>query len=217
MRDSEWEKDTFDELLHQALASDDAPSDDFTARLMEQVRRTPQERVKNRPYRKILAAAVACVVIAVAIPLAMPRMGSTADSAAATSGSEASQYAADESGEDLLVNSCTKNSSPSDSAPTSDSADDSADDGADNGLPDENQYQKSMDADGDGSEAITLTGTDAQDARALLEGMSISPASVEETDSVYALTAEQAAALGEQIDALNGVESACTLILEDNT
>lgn len=39
---------------------------------MEQVRRTPQEKAKNRPYKKILAAVAACAVIAVAIPLVMP-------------------------------------------------------------------------------------------------------------------------------------------------
>ena len=48
MKDNERENDIFDELLRDALASNAAPSDDFTARLMEQVRRTPQEK----PLRK---------------------------------------------------------------------------------------------------------------------------------------------------------------------
>ena len=56
MKHNEWENDGFDELLRDALASDAAPSGDFTERLMEQVRRTPQEKAKNRPYKKILAA-----------------------------------------------------------------------------------------------------------------------------------------------------------------
>ena len=78
MKHNEWENDGFDELLRDALASDAAPSGDFTERLMEQVRRTPQEKAKNRPYKKILAAVAACAVIAVAIPLVMPRGNSTA-------------------------------------------------------------------------------------------------------------------------------------------
>ena len=43
MKHNEWENDGFDELLRDALASDAAPSGDFTERLMEQGRRTPQE------------------------------------------------------------------------------------------------------------------------------------------------------------------------------
>ena len=78
MKHNEWENDGFDELLRDALASDAAPSGDFTERLMEQVRRTPQEKAKNRPYKKILAAVAACAVIAAAIPLVMPRGNSTA-------------------------------------------------------------------------------------------------------------------------------------------
>lgn len=78
MKHNEWENDGLDELLRDALASDAAPSGDFTERLMEQVRRTPQEKAKNRPYKKILAAVAACAVIAAAIPLVMPRGNSTA-------------------------------------------------------------------------------------------------------------------------------------------
>ena len=37
MKNNERENDVFDELLRDALASDAAPSEDFTARLMEQV------------------------------------------------------------------------------------------------------------------------------------------------------------------------------------
>ena len=54
MKDTEY--DVFDQLLEDALASDAVPSDDFTARLMEQVRRTPQERPRHmRPALKVLA------------------------------------------------------------------------------------------------------------------------------------------------------------------
>ena len=52
MKHNEWENDGFDELLRDALASDAAPSGDFTERLMEQVRRTPQEKAKNRSWRQ---------------------------------------------------------------------------------------------------------------------------------------------------------------------
>ena len=70
MKNNERENDVFDELLRDALASDAAPSEDFTARLMEQVRRTPQEKpLRKQPVIKLLAAVAACAVIAVAIPL----------------------------------------------------------------------------------------------------------------------------------------------------
>ena len=52
MKHNEWENDGFDELLRDALASDAAPSGDFTERLMEQVRRTPQEKAKTVPIRR---------------------------------------------------------------------------------------------------------------------------------------------------------------------
>ena len=69
MKNNERENDVFDELLRDALASDAAPSEDFTARLMEQVRRTPQEKpLRKQPVIKLLAAVAACAVIAVAIP-----------------------------------------------------------------------------------------------------------------------------------------------------
>ena len=45
--------------------------------------------------------------------------------------------------------------------------------------------------------------------------MDIQPAAEEGECATYELTAEQAAALGEQVDALYGIEGACTLILED--
>lgn len=191
MKDTEY--DVFDQLLEDALASDAVPSDDFTARLMEQVRRTPQERPRHmRPALKVLAALAACAVIAAAIPLAMPRMGSAADSSAAAADTAdvmdgaVKQYAADDAENNMIVGS----------APDGDAAD---------------RKEKS----GDTPETVTLTGADAQKAQSVLADMSLQPFDQEDSATVYELTAEEAAALGEQVDALYGIEGACTLILED--
>lgn len=191
MKDTEY--DVFDQLLEDALASDAVPSDDFTARLMEQVRRTPQERPRHmRPALKALAALAACAVIAAAIPLAMPRMGSAADSSAAAADTAngmdgaVKQYAADDAENNMMVGS----------APDGDAAD---------------RKEKS----GDTPETVTLTGADAQKAQSVLADMSLQPFDQEDSATVYELTAEEAAALGEQVDALYGIESPCTLILED--
>lgn len=191
MKDTEY--DVFDQLLEDALASDAVPSDDFTARLMEQVRRTPQERPRHmRPALKVLAALAACAVIAAAIPLAMPRMGSAADSSAAAADTAdvmdgaVNQYAADDAENNMMVGS----------APDGDAAD---------------RKEKS----GDTPETVTLTGADAQKAQSVLADMSLQPFDQEDSATVYELTAEEAAALGEQVDALYGIEGPCTLILED--
>ena len=192
MKDTEY--DVFDQLLEDALASDAVPSDDFTARLMEQVRRTPQERPRHmRPALKVLAALAACAVIAAAIPLAMPRMGSAADSSAAAADTAdvmdgaVKQYAADDAENNMVVGS----------APDGDAAD---------------RKEKS----GDTPETVTLTGADAQKAQSVLADMSLQPFDQEDSATVYELTAEEAAALGEQVDALYGIEGPCTLILEEN-
>lgn len=191
MKDTEY--DVFDQLLEDALASDAVPSDDFTARLMEQVRRTPQERPRHmRPALKMLAALAACAVIAAAIPLAMPRMGSAADSSAAAADTAdvmdgaVKQYAADDAENNMMVGS----------APDGDAAD---------------RKEKS----GDTPETVTLTGADAQKAQSVLADMSLQPFDQEDSATVYELTVEEAAALGEQVDALYGIEGPCTLILED--
>lgn len=191
MKDTEY--DVFDQLLEDALASDAVPSDDFTARLMEQVRRTPQERPRHmRPALKALAALAACAVIAAAIPLAMPRMGSAADGSAAAADTAdvmdgaVNQYAADDAENNMMVGS----------APDGDAAD---------------RKEKS----GDTPETVTLTGADAQKAQSVLADMSLQPFDQEDSATVYELTAEEAAALGEQVDALYGIEGPCTLILED--
>ena len=191
MKDTEY--DVFDQLLEDALASDAVPSDEFTARLMEQVRRTPQERPRHmRPALKVLAALAACAVIAAAIPLAMPRMGSAADSSAAAADTAdvmdgaVNQYAADDAENNMMVGS----------APDGDAAD---------------RKEKS----GDTPETVTLTGADAQKAQSVLADMSLQPFDQEDSATVYELTVEEAAALGEQVDALYGIEGPCTLILED--
>lgn len=191
MKDTEY--DVFDQLLEDALASDAVPSDDFTARLMEQVRRTPQERPRHmRPALKVLAALAACAVIAAAIPLAMPRMGSAADSSAAAADTAdvmdgaVNQYAADDAENNMMVGS----------APDGDAAD---------------RKEKS----GDTPETVTLTGADAQKAQSVLADMSLQPFDQEDSATVYELTVEEATALGEQVDALYGIEGPCTLILED--
>ena len=86
MNREERENDVLEQLLRESLASDAEPAGDFTARLMEQVHRTPQDKARKQPYQKILAALAACAVIAAAIPLVMPRASNqaatSADSAA---------------------------------------------------------------------------------------------------------------------------------------
>ena len=97
--------DKFDELLRDALVSDETPSSDFTRRVMAQVAATPQERPRRRafPYLKVAVAAAACLVLVYVgtLPLRM-RAGSaapgnaaystvTSDSAAAESAPEAGE------------------------------------------------------------------------------------------------------------------------------
>ena len=156
MKHNEWENDGFDELLRDALASDAAPSGDFTERLMEQVRRTPQEKAKNRPYRKILAAVAACAVIAVAIPLVMPRGNSTAsaDNAAPMMDMTADDGAYDN--EYMTSGAPNGDREPADSQQK---VTEDAKNGADD-LP-------LIDAD----QEITLVGQDADDAKAALDEM----------------------------------------------
>ena len=145
-----------------------------------------------RPALKVLAALAACAVIAAAIPLAMPRMGSAADSSAAAADTAdvmdgaVNQYAADDAENNMMVGS----------APDGDAAD---------------RKEKS----GDTPETVTLTGADAQKAQSVLADMSLQPFDQEDSATVYELTVEEAAALGEQVDALYGIEGPCTLILED--
>ena len=192
MKHNEWENDAFDELLRDALASDAAPSEDFTERLMERVRRTPQEKAKNRPYKKILAAVAACAVIAIAIPLALPRMGSSADTAAqimngADSAAEDIADDADRNQPLMMIPSAAEDTGSNEKI---------ASDGADE------------------TETLTLTGEDAQTALAALDAMDIQPTETEHDRYTYDLTEQQAQELGETVDALYGVEGGLTLVLE---
>ena len=200
MKHNEWENDGFDELLRDALASDAAPSDDFTERLMEQVRRTPQEKAKNRPYKKILAAVAACAVIAAAIPLVLPHGGveAGADNAAPMMDTNT----ADDGAYDNEYMTSGAPSGDCDPADSQQKATEDAKNGADD-LP-------LIDAD----QKITLVGQDAADAKAVLNEMGISPVSAESSSYTYDLTEQQAQELGETVMALYGVEGDLILVLE---
>ena len=195
MNREERENDVLEQLLRESLASDAEPAEDFTARLMEQVRRTPQEKARKQPYQKILAALAACAVIAVAIPLIMPRMGSqnavSADSAAPEMQEEANGA---DTADDRLVYS---------TAPTN---------GGEEDLDTAGQQDRKQDY--GAGEAVTLTGQDAGEAREVLDAMAVEPVSAEDGSVTYDLTREQAAALGETVEALHDIDGGVTLILE---
>ena len=195
MNREERENDVLEQLLRESLASDAEPAEDFTARLMEQVHRTPQDKARKQPYQKILAALAACAVIAVAIPLIMPRMGSqnavSADSAAPEMQEEANGA---DTADDRLVYS---------TAPTNSSEEDF--DAA--GQQDRKQNFGA-------GEAVTLTGQEAGEAREVLDAMAVEPVSAEDGSVTYDLTREQAAALGETVEALHDIDGGVTLILE---
>lgn len=205
MKNNERENDVFDELLRDALASDAAPSEDFTSRLMEQVRRTPQEKpLRKQPVIKLLAAVAACAVIAVAIPLVTGGMGSSAADQAASADSAAPEASM---------------GADADGAPRSQEGgsiyltDEPADE---NGMSDESQDNsenwKQMTGSAETVNALTLTGQDARDAKAALDAVDIQPAKTETDRYIYVLTEQQE--LGRTVDALYGVEGSLTLILE---
>ncbi len=207
MKNNERENDVFDELLRDALASDAAPSEDFTSRLMEQVRRTPQEKpLRKQPVIKLLAAVAACAVIAVAIPLVTGGMGSSAADQAASADSAAPEASM---------------GADADGAPRSQEGgsiyltDEPADE---NGMSDESQDNsenwKQMTGSAETVNALTLTGQDARDAKAALDAVDIQPAKTETDRYIYVLTEQQAQELGRTVDALYGVEGSLTLILE---
>lgn len=199
MKHNEWENDGFDELLRDALASDAAPSGDFTERLMEQVRRTPQEKAKNRPYRKILAAVAACAVIAVAIPLVMPRGNSTAS---ADNAAPMMDMTADDGAYDNEYMTSGAPSGDREPADSQQKVTEDAKNGADD-LP-------LIDAD----QEITLVGQDAADAKAALDEMGVLPVSAERGSYTYDLTEQQAQELGKTVMALYSVEGDLILVLE---
>ena len=195
MNREERENDVLEQLLRESLASDAEPAEDFTARLMEQVRRTPQEKARKQPYQKILAALAACAVIAVAIPLVMPRMGSQAPTSADCAPQEVLENANGAgTADDQLVYS---------TAPTNDSEEDF--DAAE--QQDRKQYYGA-------GETVTLTGQEAGEAREALDAMVVEPISAGDGSVVYDLTREQAAALGETVEALHDIDGGVTLILE---
>ena len=195
MNREERENDVLEQLLRESLASDAEPAGDFTARLMEQVRRTPQEKARKQPYQKILAALAACAVIAVAIPLVMPRMGSQAPTSADSAAPEMWEEA---NGADTADNQLVYST-----APTNDSEEDF--DAA--GQQDRKQ-------DYGAGETVTLTGQEAGVAREALEAMAVEPVSAGDGSVTYDLTREQAAALGETVEALHNIDGGVTLILE---
>lgn len=199
MKHNEWENDGFDELLRDALASDAAPSDDFTERLMEQVRRTPQEKAKNRPYKKILAAVAACAVIAVAIPLVMPHgsIEAGADNAAPMMDMTADDGAYD--------NEYMTSGAPSGDREPADGQQKIAEEPK-NGMED----LLLIGAD----QEITLVGQDADDAKAALDEMGIQPTAAENSSYTYVLTEQQAQELGKTVDALYNIEGSLALVLE---
>lgn len=208
MKDNERENDIFDELLRDALASNAAPSDDFTARLMEQVRRTPQEKpLEKQPVVKLLAALAACAVIVIAVPLLMPRMGSgafdqmvSADSAAP----EAAMNNADDraAGDNQMMYP---------TVPEPDSTGGAPDDGLNSQLK---QDEVPRDSHNDSVQALTLAGQDAKDAKAALDEMDVQPTKTETDRYIYDLTQQQVQELGQTVDALYGAEDGLILILE---
>ena len=195
MNREERENDVLEQLLRESLASDAEPAEDFTARLMEQVHRTPQDKARKQPYQKILAALAACAVIAVAIPLIMPRMGSqnavSADSAAPEMQEEANGA---DTADDRLVYS---------TAPTN---------GGEEDFDTAGQQDRKQNF--GAGEAVTLTGQEAGEAREVLDAMAVEPVSAGDGSVVYDLTREQAAALGETVEALHNIDGGVTLILE---
>lgn len=199
MKHNEWENDGFDELLRDALASDAAPSGDFTERLMEQVRRTPQEKAKNRPYKKILAAVAACAVIAAAIPLVMPHGNSmaSADNAAPMMDTNADDGAYDS---EYMTGAAAGDCEPADSQQKST---EDAKNGADDLPP-------LIDAE----QEVMLVGQDAADAKAALDEMGVLPVSAERGSYTYDLTEQQAQELGKTVMALYSVEGDLILVLE---
>ena len=195
MNREERENDVLEQLLRESLASDAEPAEDFTARLMEQVHRTPQDKARKQPYQKILAALAACAVIAVAIPLIMPRMGSqnavSADSAAPEMQEEANGA---DTADDRLVYS---------TAPTN---------GGEEDFDTAGQQDRKQNF--GAGEAVTLTGQEAGEAREVMDAMAVEPVSAEDGSVTYDLTREQAAALGETVEALHDIAGGVTLIRE---
>ena len=195
MNREERENDVLEQLLRESLASDAEPAEDFTARLMEQVHRTPQDKARKQPYQKILAALAACAVIAAAIPLVMPR---ASNQAATSADSAAPEMWEEANGADTADNQLVYSTAPTNSSEEDFDAAGQQDRKQDYGAGD----------------TVTLTGQEAGVAREALEAMAVEPVSAGDGSVVYDLTREQAAALGETVEALHNIDGGVTLILE---
>lgn len=208
MKDNERENDIFDELLRDALASNAAPSDDFTARLMEQVRRTPQEKpLEKQPVVKILAALAACAVIVVAIPLVTGSMGGAgAAFDRAASADCAAPEAAMNNADDRAAGD---NQMMYPTVPEPDSTGGAPDDGLNSQLK-----QDKVPSDNENLQTLILGGQDAKDAKAALDEMDVQPTKTETSRYIYDLTRQQVQELGQTVDALYGAEDGLILILE---
>ena len=209
MKDNERENDIFDELLRDALASDAVPSDDFTARLMEQVRRTPQEKsLKKQPVVKLLAALAACAVIVVAIPLVTGSMGGAGAAFDQAASADCAEPEAALNGSDDRAGG-DDNQMMYSTAPNTDSTGGAPDDGLNSQLK-----QDEVPRDNENLQTLTLVGQDARDAKAALDAMDIQPTEIENGRYTYDLTQQQVQELGQTVDALYGAEDGLILILE---
>jgi len=209
MKHNEWENDIFDELLRDALASDAVPSDDFTARLMEQVRRTPQEKsLKKQPVVKLLAALAACAVIVVAIPLVTGSMGGAGAAFDQAASADCAEPEAALNGSDDRAGG-DDNQMMYSTAPNTDSTGGAPDDGLNSQLK-----QNETPGDNENLQTLTLVGQDAKDAKAALDAMDIQPTEIENGRYTYDLTQQQVQELGQTVDALYGAEDCLILILE---
>ena len=154
MNREERENDVLEQLLRESLASDAEPAEDFTARLMEQVHRTPQDKARKQPYQKILAALAACAVIAVAIPLVMPRMG---NQAATSADSAAPEMWEEANGADTADNQLVYSTAPTN--------------GGEEDFDTAGQQDRKQNF--GAGEAVTLTGQEAGEAREVLDAMAV--------------------------------------------
>ena len=162
------------------------------------MRITHQEKAKNRPYKKILAAVAACAVIAAAIPLVMPRGNSTAsaDNAAPMMDMTADDGAYDS---EYMTGAAAGDCEPADGQQK-------IAEEPKNGMED----LLLIGAD----QEIPLVGQDADDAKAALDEMGIQPTAAENSSYTYVLTEQQAQELGKTVDALYNIEGSLALVLE---
>ena len=205
MRREEQEHDMLEQLLRESLASEAAPSDDFTARLMEKVNRTPQEkRVIAFPYKKVLATVAACAVIAAAIPLALSGgFGASTNDAASADCAVPMEGAMQDTSDEVADQESAADTELYTSAkqtPESETPESTV--GTPNSITDDGQRA---------AHVLTLTGDAAQNAADTLADMGIDPVETTATTRTYTLTVEQTAAL---FTLLGDVDGEVTLVLE---